>query len=90
MSTTTIRLIDFGNATGQFGGFWPSSDLGNPDRLFRYALTNLRLENGTCSVVANDRDGQIMISDDVTSLTIKVELWDARDNRETKQYTLTR
>jgi hypothetical protein len=90
MSSTTIRLIDFGSATGQFSGFWPSSDLGNPDRLFRYALTNLKLDNGTCTVVANDRDGQVTIADTVTSLTVTVELWDARNNRETKQYTLTR
>jgi hypothetical protein len=90
MSTSTIRLIDFGNATGQFSGFWPSSDLGNPDRLFRYAVTNLVQNNGTCAVVANDRDGQLVIADTVTSLTVTVDLWDDRDNRETKQFTLAR
>jgi hypothetical protein len=90
MSTSTIRLIDFGSATGQFSGFWPSSDLGNPDRLFRYALTNLKLDNGTCSVVANDRDGQLTIADTVTSLSVTVDLWDARDNRATKEYVLSR
>jgi hypothetical protein len=90
MSTSTIRLIDFGSATGQFSGFWPGSDLGNPDRLFRYALTNLTLVDGACTVVATDRDGQLTITDDVTSLTVTVELWDARDNQETALYTLTR
>jgi hypothetical protein len=90
MSTSTIRLIDFGSATGQFSGFWPSSDLGNPDRLFRYALTNLKLESGTCTVVATDRDGQLTIADTVTSLTVTVDLWDARDNRETREYVLNR
>lgn len=94
-STSTIRLIDFGNSNGQFSGFWPGSDLGNPDRLFRYALTNLRVDTAmdgtkTCSVVANDRDGQIAITDAVMTVTVTVDLWDARDNRETKQYTLTR
>jgi hypothetical protein len=89
-STSTIRLIDFGSATGQFSGFWPSSDLGNPDRLFRYALTNLKLDAETCTVVATDRDGQLTIDDAVTTVTVTVDLWDARDNRETKTYTLTR
>ncbi|HEY5927765.1 MAG TPA: hypothetical protein VIV11_39035 [Kofleriaceae bacterium] len=94
-TTSTIRLIDFGNASGQFSGFWPGSDLGNPDRLFRYALTNLRVDTAmdgtkTCVTVAADRDGQLTIADTVTSVTIIVDMWDARDNRETKQYTLTR
>ena len=90
VSTTTIRLIDFGNATGQFSGFWPSSDLGNPARLFRYALTNLKLDAGQCSVVANDRDGQLTIAPEVEQLTITIEVWDARDNHETQEITLAR
>jgi hypothetical protein len=89
-ASTTIRLIDFGDATGQFGGFWPSSDLGNPDRIFRYAVTNLQLVDGQCSVVANDRDGQVMIDPSVTSLNVNIDLWDDRDNHTTKQVTLTR
>jgi hypothetical protein len=90
-SSSTIRLIDFGNATGQFHGFWPSSDLGNPDRLFRYAVTNLRVDaSGTCSVVAQDRDGQVEISDATTELKVTVVAWDARGNRTQRTTTLTR
>lgn len=89
-STSTIRLIDFGNATGQFGGFWPSSDVGNPDRLFRYAVTNLRFDQGRCAIVANDRDGQLVISPSATMLTVTIDVWDAHDNHETKQVTPNR
>jgi hypothetical protein len=90
MASSTIRLIDFGSATGQFSGFWPGSDLGNPDRLFRYAVTNLLADQNGCHVVASDRDGQIMISPDMTALTITVDVWDQRDNHQTKQVTLLR
>ena len=41
-------------------------------------------------MVAADRDGQLVISDAVTSLTITVDLWDARGNRATSQHTLNR
>jgi hypothetical protein len=90
-ASSTIRLIDFGSATGQLAGFWPSSDLGNPDRLFRYALTNLRnAQDGSCSVVDNDRDGQLAITDDVTSLTLTIDMWDSRDNQQTAHVTVNR
>lgn len=90
METSTIRLIDFGNAMGQFSGFWPSSDLGNPDRLFRYAVTNLRIDQGQCTVVASDRDGQLEIGPEVTALTVFIQLWDSRGNRTTKLMTFKR
>ena len=90
MNASTIRLIDFGNASGQVSGFWPSADIGNPSRLFRYAVTNLRLVDGRCSVVANDRDGQLAITDAVTSLTLTLQLWDARGNHEMKTVTIGR
>lgn len=89
-SAATIRLIDFGNATDQVSGFWPNSDVGNPDRLFRYALTNLRKLDGQCAVVARDRDGQIVITDEVTTLTVDVELWDSRNNHASTQFTFAR
>ena len=84
LETSTIRLIDFGNAMGQLSGFWPSSDVGDPDRLFRYAVTNLRIDQGQCTIVASDRDGQLEIGPEVTELTVFVQLWDSRGNRTTK------
>ncbi len=90
-TASTIRLIDFGYAIGQFGGFWPNSDLGNPDRVFRYAATNLRLDaSGRCSIVANDRDGQMVVTPATTALTFVIDVWDVRGNLQTKQVTLTR
>lgn len=90
MESSTIRLIDFGNATNQSVGFWPNSDIGNPDRKFRYALTNLLLEDGRCSVVAHDRDGQVEITPDVEYIDVHVELWDWRGNHSSKSSRIAR
>lgn len=88
--TATIRLLDFGNAEAQFGGFWPASDLGNPDRTFRYAVTNLRHEGTRCAVVEDDRLGAIEVTDAVTAVELTIDVWDARGNRATQTRTLTR
>jgi hypothetical protein len=90
-ASSTVRLIDFGNAVDQFGGFWPNADLGNPDRKFRYALTNMKVDaSGVCSIVANDRDGQVEIADTVPSVTITVDVWDSRGNQSSTAVTLVR
>ncbi|HEY4179093.1 MAG TPA: hypothetical protein VGM90_19745 [Kofleriaceae bacterium] len=88
--SSTIRMIDFGNARDQVGGFWPNSDMGNPDRTFRYALTNLRLVDGECTVVADDRDGQLEITSDVQSMDVHVDLWDYRNNHGAIDWTFKR
>ncbi|MGE3543800.1 MAG: hypothetical protein AB7L28_07700 [Kofleriaceae bacterium] len=89
-SASTIRLIDFGNAGDNLRGFWPGSDMGDPDRLFRYAVTNLRMVDGQCSIVAEDRDGQLMITPEVTELTVVFDVWDARGNQTTTTVMLSR
>ena len=88
--TSAIRLLDFGNAAAQVGGFWPSSDLGNPDRTFRYAVTNLRLDGDRCAVTADDRLGAIVVTDEVTSVQLSIDVWDAHGNHTAVTRTLTR
>ncbi len=90
VTATTIRLLDFGNAREQVGGFWPDSDLGNPKRVFRYAMTNLALDGAGCSVVTEDRDGQIQVTPQVTRLTVSIEAWDHHGNRAVRTVTLSR
>lgn len=90
VSSSTIRLIDFGNASTQFTGFWPSSDLGNPERVFRYAVTNLQQGAAGCTIVAEDTDGQLAITDEITELRVHIEMWDPRGNQAMKDIVLTR
>ncbi len=90
IKTSTIGLVDFGNAASEMTGFWPNSDLGNPERTFRYAVTNLRLVDGHCSVVATDRDGQINVSDTVSKITVQFDIWDGRSNRVRSTRTFKR
>jgi hypothetical protein len=73
------HLIDFGSAAEQVRGGWPSSDVDNPARTFRYALTQLLVEDGRCTV-KDDEQGFLDVSDEVTKLVVEVTLWDAKGN----------
>jgi len=83
------ELVDFGSARSQKSGGWPSSDIDNPDRTFRYALTQLRVTNGRCSVV-DDRDGALEVSDAVTTIHVETRIWDPKGNASTFTRTLAR
>ncbi len=83
------ELIDFGSAAGQVSGAWPNSDVDNPMRTFRYAITNLSTENGRCTV-RNDAESFLEIADATTKLDVSVTLWDAKGNETTKSFELLR
>ncbi|MBX3204350.1 MAG: hypothetical protein KF764_04740 [Labilithrix sp.] len=83
------ELVDFGSAAGQIAGAWPNSDVDNPWRTFRYALTNLASEGGRC-VVRDDASSFLTIGDAVTKLDVSVTLWDAKGNTSTKSFELAR
>jgi len=78
-SFRATHLVDFGSASEQVGGGWPSSDVDNPARTFRYALTQLSVEDGRCTV-KDDADGFLDVNDDITKLVVEVTLWDGKDN----------
>ncbi len=88
--SSTIRLIDFNSARSQFRGFWPSSDLGNPDRTFRYAVTNLAQSNGRCSVYGVDATGSVKVTDDITRLDVTVRATDGHGNTFERAASFTR
>lgn len=88
-SSGVLRLIDFGNAAGQVDGKWPSSDLGNVDRTFRYALTQLAVVDGRCTVKA-DADGFVEIPETAKSITVRVTAWDPANNLRTTRRTISR
>lgn len=73
-------LIDFGTALPQAYGAWPNSDVGNESRSFRYALTQLAVVDGRCTV-RDDTDGFVTVGDAVTKLEVSVTLWDAKGNQ---------
>lgn len=84
------HLVDFGSAVGQAFGGWPHSDVANPDRTFRYALTQLAVdEEGRCTVL-DDEDGYLEVTDEMTQLDISVTLWDAKDNETETAFELVR
>jgi hypothetical protein len=74
------QLLDFGSAESQRSGAWPNSDIDNANRTFRYALTQLRLQGGRCTVM-DDASAFLVASNDMTALRIALTLWDLRDNR---------
>lgn len=88
-SSGVLRLIDFGNAAGQVDNKWPSSDLGNVDRTFRYAVTQLAVVDGRCTV-KTDADGFIEIPETAQSITVRVTAWDPAGNVRTTRRTLRR
>ena len=76
----TLQLLDFGNARGQVDNAWPGSDIGNRDRTFRYALTQLwRDDDGHCDVL-DDEDGFVAIPDAAAWIEVRGTLWDVREN----------
>ena len=83
------ELVDFGSAAGQIGGGWPNTDVDNPNRIFRYALTNLAIESGRC-VVHDDEASFLDIADSITKLDVSVTLWDAKGNESTKAFEIVR
>jgi hypothetical protein len=84
-----VELVDFGNARGQMDDAWPHSDIGNPERRFRYALTQLAVQGGRCTVL-DDADGHVDVSDAVDRLDVHVTLWDPVGNVSDATYTLAR
>lgn len=88
-SFRAAQLIDFGSASEQFGGGWPSSDLDNRERTFRYALTQLVVEDGHCKVL-DDTAGHLEVGDDVEVLAVRMTLSDAKGNQSEHVATLTR
>ena len=85
------ELVDFGSAAtaGQVSGGWPNSDVDNPVRTFRYALTNLATEDGRCTV-RDDASSFLEVGDAITKLDVSVTLWDAKGNESTKSFELVR
>jgi hypothetical protein len=89
---TTFRakdFIDFGSAASQMSGGWPNSDVDNPQRTFRYGLTQLGVVNGRCTVL-DDAAGFLDITDAVTKVDVSVTLWDAKGNTSEKTMELLR
>ena len=84
-------LVDFGSAVtaGQISGGWPNSDVDNPFRSFRYALTNLQSANGRCTL-RDDASAFLEVKDDVTKLDVSVTVWDAKGNQSTRSLELAR
>jgi hypothetical protein len=83
-------LVDFGSAPpSQIAGVWPLSDVGNPIRTFRYALTQLSSVDGRCSV-KKDEDGFVEVSHAVSKLLVSITVWDVKDNKTTKSFEILR
>src|SRR5262249_47966762 len=83
-------LIDFHSALPQISGAWPMSDVDNPLRTFRYALTHLAVgSDGRCSV-RSDVDGFLDIPNSVTKLAVDVSLWDSKENHFEKSFGVDR
>jgi hypothetical protein len=89
ISTRVLQMIDFGNAAAQVTNVWPRSDTGNPDKTFRYALTQLAVVNGRCTV-KNDADGFIDVPASAKKLTATITAWDANGNATTATLEMER
>ncbi len=83
------QLIDFGSARSQLGGGWPGSDIDNPQRTFRYALTQLAIVDGRCTVL-DDTVGHLEIADGVASIVVRATMWDPKGNVSKHVARLTR
>lgn len=85
------ELVDFGTAfnAGQASGAWPNSDVDNPYRTFRYALTSLASVDGRCTI-QDDATSFLEVGDDVTKLDVSVTVWDVKGNETTKPLSLER
>jgi len=84
-------LIDFGHAAHQLDdSAWPGRDLDDPNRTFRYALTQLRSVGDGCALTEEDALGHIEVGEDVQAIEVTGEVWDARGNRRGVQRSLHR
>lgn len=88
-SFRAAQLLDFGTARAQMSGGWPNSDIDNPDRTFRYALTQLKVQDGKCTVV-DDTQGFLQVDDSVTALRVATTFWDPKGNTASFTRTLVR
>jgi hypothetical protein len=88
-STHALQLMDFEGARAQVNGAWPFSDSGNPSRHFRYALTQLAVKDGRCTVL-DDADGFLDVPDATSRVVVHVTLWDSHDNVTDERLTLAR
>ena len=84
------ELVDFGSAAGQMTGAWPNTDVDNPYRTFRYALTNLAHDDAGRCIVRDDAAGFLDVGDAVTKLDVSVTLYDAKGNESTRSFELAR
>jgi hypothetical protein len=84
------ELIDFGTpmAPDRFGTRRTIS-VTSPTRTFRYALSNLSVENGRC-VLHDDASRAVTVSDKVMQLDVSITAWDAKGNEVTKTTPLLR
>lgn len=83
-------LVDFGSAKSQRSGGWPSSDVDNVNRTFRYALTQLSVgPDGSCQVRADDQ-GFLDVANLTTKLFVNVSVWDRKGNTSSKDLTVER
>lgn len=88
--THALKLLDFGNARHQIGvGGWPQSDIDNKARTFRYALTQLAVVDGTCTV-RPDAEGFIDVPDGARTLKVTVTAWDRNENFATVERIVAR
>jgi hypothetical protein len=88
-SSGVLSFIDFGNAAAQRDNSWPQSDLGNPNRTFRYALTQLAVVDGRCTA-KKDADGFLELAANAKSINVRVTAWDPSGNQATTRRTLRR
>lgn len=88
-SSGVLSFIDFGNAAAQRDNKWPMSDLGNPDRTFRYALTQLAVVDGRCTV-KKDADGFLELPEAAKSISVRVTAWDPSGNQTTTRRVVRR
>jgi hypothetical protein len=82
-------LIDFGTGENQINEAWPGTDVGNGSRTFRYALTNLAVENGRC-VVKDDASAFLEVAETVKKISVAVTGWDANGKQSDKTLTVSR
>ena len=84
------ELIDFGTpmAPGR-NGVGRTISVTSPIRTFRYALSNLAVENGRC-VLRDDATSALSVSNKITKLDVSVTVWDAKGNETIKAVELLR
>ena len=92
LQITDIRnLIDFSAAGGQLYSNWQEikTDANNPNRSFRYAITNMQVSNSSC-LPMKDEDGFIEITPDINQIEVSVKVADYFGNETTKVFIISR